>query len=216
MRPLGHPLYVNGQLFREPVTISHVPGPTGAVDPSMGALGSYVYYAPVLDQAERSRNWPALASDFAPASAVVEPAPTLADKVAAAWKIVGPLAGAAGIYHGYARNHSILWGIWWGVCAAAFPVITIPIALAQGFGKKKGQTPNRQAGRRRRNSVRRYASFQSRGFSAWISDLPDPGKANWGYSSRPREALALNAKQIARLRRDMAKLGRSVTVSKEP
>lgn len=142
---LGYPLYVNGKLFEEPVTISHVPG-TGSVDPSMGAVGSYVAYRPNIGQ-----------SDLAPPNAAaLAPEPNIMDKVWPIWRFLGPVAAAAGIYHGYARNQSILWGLWWGISAAALPVITIPIALAQGFGKRRGMTSN--PGRRRRRKRKRRSS----------------------------------------------------------
>ena len=38
-------------------------------------------------------------------------------------------------YHGYARNKSVGWGIGWGVAGAVAPIITVPIALAQGYAK---------------------------------------------------------------------------------
>lgn len=40
---------------------------------------------------------------------------------------------AACAYHGYKRNNSIGWAIWWGICGGG--VITPAIAIAQGFGK---------------------------------------------------------------------------------
>lgn len=47
------------------------------------------------------------------------------------------LAGTAlGAYHGYRRNDSIGWGIWWALMGGAFPWATIPFALAQGFGRR--------------------------------------------------------------------------------
>lgn len=49
------------------------------------------------------------------------------------------LAGTvAGAYHGYKRNRgSIGWAIGWAFLGAAFPVITLPVAIAQGYGKPK-------------------------------------------------------------------------------
>lgn len=43
---------------------------------------------------------------------------------------------AAGAYHGYKRNNSVGWAIAWALLGGMFPVITIPVSLAQGFGKK--------------------------------------------------------------------------------
>jgi hypothetical protein len=38
-------------------------------------------------------------------------------------------------YHGYKRNESIGWALWWGFCGGLFPVVTPAIAFAQGFGQ---------------------------------------------------------------------------------
>lgn len=43
---------------------------------------------------------------------------------------------AAGAYHGYKRNDSVGWGLWWAFAGGAFPVVTIPLSLAQGFAKR--------------------------------------------------------------------------------
>jgi hypothetical protein len=52
------------------------------------------------------------------------------------WAVtVGGAAGGA--YHGYKRNRSIGWAVWWGLMGALFPIFTIPIAIAQGFGKRE-------------------------------------------------------------------------------
>lgn len=48
-------------------------------------------------------------------------------------------AGAlASAYHGYRRNDSVAWALAWAVAGYAAPVLTPVIAVAQGFGKKKG------------------------------------------------------------------------------
>lgn len=44
---------------------------------------------------------------------------------------------AASAYHGYKRNSSVGWAIWWGLMGTLFPVITPVIAVAEGFGKPK-------------------------------------------------------------------------------
>lgn len=61
------------------------------------------------------------------------------------------LRGAAvglAIYHGYRRNHSIGWALVWGLLGSAFPLVTVPVALAQGFGQPKHKS-NRRRNRRR-------------------------------------------------------------------
>jgi len=55
-----------------------------------------------------------------------------------AGKLIGWAAVGAGAYHGYRRNQSIGWAIGWAVLAGFFPVITTAVAVAQGFGKRKG------------------------------------------------------------------------------
>jgi hypothetical protein len=50
---------------------------------------------------------------------------------------IGAAGAAAGAYHGYKRNNSIGWAIGWALLGGLFPIITVPVSLAQGFGKKK-------------------------------------------------------------------------------
>lgn len=51
------------------------------------------------------------------------------------WAIASLASSGLGAYHGYARNKSIGWGIWWALMGGIFPIITPAIAFAQGFGK---------------------------------------------------------------------------------
>lgn len=39
-------------------------------------------------------------------------------------------------YHGYKRNKSTGWGVWWGFMGLLFPVVTPVVAIAQGYGKR--------------------------------------------------------------------------------
>lgn len=58
---------------------------------------------------------------------------------------VGSYVGAvSGIYHGYRRNNSLWWALGWMVVGSAFPFVTIPLSVAQGFGKPKGRKPKRR------------------------------------------------------------------------
>ena len=53
--------------------------------------------------------------------------------------LLGSAIVGASVYHGYTRNVAtspIGWGLIWGLLGAFFPIPTIAIALAQGFGKK--------------------------------------------------------------------------------
>ena len=55
-------------------------------------------------------------------------------------KVFGVLAmasAAVSAYHGYKRNESIGWGVWWFIMGSIFPVVTPVIGVAQGFGKRK-------------------------------------------------------------------------------
>lgn len=70
-----------------------------------------------------------------------------------AWGVLATASFAASVYHGYKRNSSVGWAIWWGVMGALFPVITPTIAVAQGFGKPKHSGFGRAYRRRSRGST---------------------------------------------------------------
>ena len=55
---------------------------------------------------------------------------------ATAWSIAATASMAAGAYHGYKRNGSVGWALWWGLMGGMFPIITPVIAVAQGFGER--------------------------------------------------------------------------------
>ena len=63
--------------------------------------------------------------------------PRVNPTTAAIWGIVSTASMAASAYHGYKRNDSVGWALWWGLMGALFPVITPTIGFAQGFGKRK-------------------------------------------------------------------------------
>jgi len=50
--------------------------------------------------------------------------------------VLSVAGGALSAYHGYKRNDSVGWAIGWGLLGAWFPIITVPVALAQGYGKR--------------------------------------------------------------------------------
>lgn len=63
---------------------------------------------------------------------------TASDNQAAEVYALMSTAGIAmGAYHGYKRNDSVGWAIGWALLGGAFPFITIPVAIAQGFGERK-------------------------------------------------------------------------------
>lgn len=46
------------------------------------------------------------------------------------------MTGAAvGTYHGYKRNQSVGWAVAWGALGAIFPIVVVPLAIAQGLGE---------------------------------------------------------------------------------
>jgi len=53
------------------------------------------------------------------------------------WQGAALASSVAGAYHGYKRNQSVGWALWWSAMGGMFPIITPVIAVAQGFGKKK-------------------------------------------------------------------------------
>lgn len=186
MRGLGYPLYVNGKRYEEPVTISHVPvngygGPRAMavqglgrdVDPSMGglgrmsALGQYVSYHPNLGAADAE-------------SAAAAPAETTEPtKFSALAAVAGPVFAGLGIYHGYKRNNSVGWALGWGLLTATLPIIMIPLALSQGFGKPKAMHANRsRRGKRSRNaSSKLYHVYAEDGFESAHRSLSAAKKA---------------------------------------
>lgn len=46
-------------------------------------------------------------------------------------------AGAAMAYHGYRRNSSIVWALIWGLLGKWKPLYVVPVAVAQGLGKRR-------------------------------------------------------------------------------
>ena len=53
------------------------------------------------------------------------------------WSALSLGSMALSAYHGYKRNDSVGWAIWWGFLGSVFPVLTPAIAFAQGFGQRK-------------------------------------------------------------------------------
>lgn len=53
------------------------------------------------------------------------------------WSVAAMVSSAACAYHGYKRNDSIAWALWWSFAGAAFVPVTPIIAVAQGFGQRK-------------------------------------------------------------------------------
>jgi hypothetical protein len=58
-------------------------------------------------------------------------------KISPVMQAAGMAGAAAGAYHGYKRNNSVGWAVGWALLGGLVPIITVPLSLAQGFGKKK-------------------------------------------------------------------------------
>lgn len=58
---------------------------------------------------------------------------------AIALSLLSTASAAASAWHGYKRNDSVAWALWWGFCGGMFPIVVPTIAAAQGFGKKEGR-----------------------------------------------------------------------------
>lgn len=71
--------------------------------------------------------------------------------------VIGLTAGAISAYHGYKRNNSLGWGVWWYLMGTWFPFITLPVAFAQGYGRRASGTSGmgRALGRVKRHGKRR-------------------------------------------------------------
>ena len=58
-------------------------------------------------------------------------------KIALVMLVVRPISSTASAYHGYKRNDSIGWAVWWALMGGIVPFIPPTIGLAQGWGKRK-------------------------------------------------------------------------------
>lgn len=65
----------------------------------------------------------------------------LNDGTRALWALASLAGTAAGAFHGYRRNDSVGWGVWWALMGGLFPIVTVPIAVAQGFGEPEYPEP---------------------------------------------------------------------------
>lgn len=70
--------------------------------------------------------------------------------VGSVWRTLAPLAAAASAYHGYKRTGTVWSALVWGLFGSLLPVVALPVALAQGFGK-----PKRAAMKANRRRVKR-------------------------------------------------------------
>jgi hypothetical protein len=54
-----------------------------------------------------------------------------------AWGSLATVSALASMYHGYKRNNSLGWGLWWGLMGATFPLIAPTVGFAQGWAKRR-------------------------------------------------------------------------------
>ncbi len=113
-------------------------GPTGDVEIPEGADLDAIWVIPFAPQPPTAP-LPVPFAPGAPPSGALVPAPAagplelnLTGKVLAAAGVVGLGVGA---YHGWKRNESLGWSLVWAAAGLVAPIITIPLAVAQGFGE---------------------------------------------------------------------------------
>jgi hypothetical protein len=63
------------------------------------------------------------------------PAPSLSGVISS--PAVKTASAALLTYHGYRRTGSILWALLYGLAGRTVPIVAVPIAAAQGIGKRK-------------------------------------------------------------------------------
>jgi hypothetical protein len=82
---------------------------------------------------------PASSSAAVPPSSPYSPQALLAQLSSPLWRTIAAVSTAVSAYHGYKRNNSVGWALWWGFCGGFAPIVTPAIALAQGYGKPRGK-----------------------------------------------------------------------------
>jgi len=75
------------------------------------------------------------ADETPPPPVMIETSP-LKRTLGVAYAVAGVAGTALGAYHGYKRNNSVGWAIGWALLGGLAPVIVIPLAFAQGIGKR--------------------------------------------------------------------------------
>jgi hypothetical protein len=53
-----------------------------------------------------------------------------------AFAVASVASAGACAFHGYRRNESVGWAIGWALLGATFPIVTVAVAMAQGFGEE--------------------------------------------------------------------------------
>ncbi len=116
----------------------------------------------------------------------------------------GPIArtvgGIAATYHGYKRTGSIGWALLWGILGSSFPLVAVPLAVAQGFGHRKSagfkSNPARFAkGTKRRRKRRKPPNKRPRvGGKKWRAEASPSRVRRLDRRRRKRRAPPYRAK----------------------
>jgi hypothetical protein len=101
-----------------------------ANEATLGKIGRF------LGQANGPGNATPPATDVLAPPADANGQPTTYTVPVAVYAMLGTISAGASAYHGYRRNQSVGWAIWWAAMGYLAPVITPAIGLAQGWGKR--------------------------------------------------------------------------------
>jgi hypothetical protein len=103
--------------------------------PSFGAVASD--FSPGIDDSKFLAQQAAIQQQKNDA-AMQQNAQAQQDKRQTYWTIywvLGTASSAACAFHGYRRNKSIGWALWWGLMGGLFPIFAPVLAVAEGFAK---------------------------------------------------------------------------------
>lgn len=94
------------------------------------------YMRPMGDTTPADPNAPVAPSSPAPVAA---PDPSLSTRVSTfVGSDTAKMGGAAAMaYHGYRRTGSIIWTALYALAGHTWPQYAVPVAIAQGFGKRR-------------------------------------------------------------------------------
>lgn len=122
------------------------PVPPGVPNPYTVMLHSYPtrYHGPIYTRPQFGLEWATRPNDFGLEEGMMglgdpdgDSSTTERLSQSPAYQVLGMVGMGAGAYHGYKRNNSVGWAVVWGLLGSMVPIIVLPVALAQGFGKPK-------------------------------------------------------------------------------
>jgi hypothetical protein len=127
---------LEGNQMRHISTLSAVPEAPKAEDPQAQAPTTPTLAGPPNPFSRRAKNVVGSATGRNVISSLGAPAGDTPYYYTPAYQLVATASMAASAFHGYKRNESVGWALWWGLMGGMFPVITPVIAVAQGFAKR--------------------------------------------------------------------------------